>query len=85
MAVVPVRLSDDQLRKLNLLLKRGIYRNRNEAIRAILAQGLETKLGEDEDVTGLVNTLLRMKRNGGNPISFRSVRRVVDIVAEGRN
>lgn len=85
LTVVPIRLSDDEVRKLNILLKRGVYRSRNEAIRSILAQGLEEKLGEDEDVTQLVNKLLAQRRNGKPTISFRSNRRVVEIVSEGRN
>jgi Arc/MetJ-type ribon-helix-helix transcriptional regulator len=85
LAVVPVRLRDEEVGKLNLLLKRGVYRSRSEAIRAILAEGLEERLAEEEDVTPLVNKLLKMKRNGKPPISFRSTRRVVDIVAEGRH
>ena len=85
LTVVPVRLSDDEVRKLNMLLRRGAYRSRNEAIRAILAQGVEEKLGEDEDVTDLVDKLLTRKRNGRPVISFKSNRRVVEIVSEGRN
>jgi len=85
LTVVPVRLTDEEIGKLNLLLKRGIYRSRNEAIRAILAEGLELKLGEDEDVTSLVDKLLRLRRNGKTPISFRSTWRVVEIVAQGRH
>jgi Arc/MetJ-type ribon-helix-helix transcriptional regulator len=85
LTVVPVRLRDEEVGKLNLLLKRGVYRSRNEAIRAILAEGLEERLGEDEDVTSLVNKLLRLRRNGRTPISFKSSRRVVEIVAEGRH
>jgi Arc/MetJ-type ribon-helix-helix transcriptional regulator len=85
LTVVPVRLRDEEIGKLNVLLKRGVYRSRNEAIRAILAEGLEERLGEDEDVTSLVNKLLRLRRNGKTPISFRSNRRVVEIVAEGRH
>jgi hypothetical protein len=51
----------------------------------ILAEGLEDKLGEDEDVTSLVNKLLRLRRNGRTPIYFKSRRRVAEIVAEGRH
>lgn len=84
LTVVPVRLSDDEVRKLNLLLRRGVYRSRNEAIRAILVEGVKERLGEDEDVTSLVNKMLALKRNGKNPISFKSKLSAVEIVAEGR-
>lgn len=84
LTVVPVRLSDDEVRKLNLLLRRGVYRSRNEAIRAILVEGVKERLGEDEDVTPLVNKMLALKRSGKNPISFKSRLSAVEIVAEGR-
>jgi Arc/MetJ-type ribon-helix-helix transcriptional regulator len=81
---VPVRLRDEDFGKLNLLMKRGLYRSRNEAIRTILAEGLEERLGDDEDVTSLVNKLLKLSRSGKAPISFKSRKRVVEITAEGR-
>lgn len=84
MTVVPVRLSDEEVRKLKLLMQRGIYRSRNEAIRVILAEGLEERLGEDEDVSDLVNRLLVLSKEGKTPISFKAERSVVEIVAEGR-
>jgi len=84
LTVVPVRLGDEEVGKLNLLLKRGVYRSRNEAIRAILAEGLEERLAEDEDVTPIVNKLLSLARSGRKPITFRSRKSVVKIVAEGR-
>jgi Arc/MetJ-type ribon-helix-helix transcriptional regulator len=85
LTVIPLRLNDDEVQRLNLLMKQGRYRSRNEAIRAILAEGLEEKLGEDEDTAGLVNKLLALKKQGKNPISYRAERSVVEIVSEGRN
>lgn len=79
-----MRLGDDEVRKLNILLKRGVYRSRNEAIRAILAEGLKDRLGQDEDVAPLVNKLLALRKAGRNPVSFKSARSILEIVAEGR-
>lgn len=84
LTVVPLRLNDDEVRGLNLLMKQGRYRTRNEAIRAILAEGIEEKLGEDEDIADLVNKLLAMRKQGKNPISYTSKRSVVEIISEGR-
>ncbi|MGD0177537.1 MAG: ribbon-helix-helix domain-containing protein [Candidatus Bathyarchaeia archaeon] len=84
MTVVPLRLNDDEVRRLNLLMKQGRYRTRNEAIRAILAEGIEEKLGEDEDIADLVNKLLAIRKQGKNPISYASKRSVVEIISEGR-
>jgi Arc/MetJ-type ribon-helix-helix transcriptional regulator len=84
LTVVPLRLDEDEVRKLNLLMKQGRYRSRNEAIRAILAEGLEEKLGEDEDVADLVKKLMALKKQGKNPISYAAKKNVVEIISEGR-
>lgn len=82
--MVPVRLSEEDVRKLKLLMQRGTYRSRNEAIRAILTDGLEERLGEEEDVSQLVNKLIDLSKSGKKPISFRAEKGIVEIVAEGR-
>ena len=84
MGVVEVRLSEDQIRKLNMLTKRGVYRSRNEAIRALIEEGLQTKLGEDEDVTRLVDKLFDLSKKDETPIRFKSRKTAAEIVAEGR-
>ena len=55
-----------------------------KAIRAILAEGLEERLGENEDVTELVSKMLALRKLGKTPISFKTEKSVVEIVAEGR-
>jgi Arc/MetJ-type ribon-helix-helix transcriptional regulator len=84
LTVVPVRLSEEEVRKLNLLLRRGTYRSRNEAIRAILSERLEERLCQDEDVSSLVDALLAQSKKGKVPISFKAEKSVIEIVAEGR-
>ena len=84
MGVVPVRLSEGQIRKLNMLTNLGVYQSRNEAIRALIEEGLQTKLGEDDDVTRLVDKLLDLSRKGKMPIRFKSRKTATEIVAEGR-
>lgn len=41
-------------------------------------------MGEDEDVTELVNKMLALRKQGKTPLSFRAEKSVVEIVAEGR-
>jgi Arc/MetJ-type ribon-helix-helix transcriptional regulator len=84
MAVVPVRLSEDDVRKLNVLMKRGIYKSRNEAIRALVEDGLQVKLGEDDDVTQIVDRLLALRKKEEIPIWFKSRKTAAEMVAEGR-
>jgi Arc/MetJ-type ribon-helix-helix transcriptional regulator len=84
MAVVPVRLSQDEVKKLNVLMRRGVYGSRNEAIRALVEEGLQVKLGEDDDVTDIVHRLLSLRKKGQMPIIFKSGKTAAEIVAEGR-
>ena len=84
MRVIPVRLTDEEVRKIDLLIKQGLYRSRSEAIRAILPERLEEKLGEDEDVTSLVNKLLNLRKARGTPVRLRLKKNAVEVVADGR-
>ena len=84
MAVVPLRLSEDEVRKLNMLLDRGVYRSRNDAIRALVDEGLQLRLGEDEDVSQIVDRLLSLRKKRKMPIWFKSRKTAAEIVAEGR-
>lgn len=83
MGIVPVRLDDEDLKKIDLLVKREAYRSRNEAIRQVI----KAKLAEamDEDVTDLVASLLRMRRRGRQPVTLRLRKRAVELVAQGRD
>jgi Arc/MetJ-type ribon-helix-helix transcriptional regulator len=65
-------------------MKRGIYKSRNEAIRALVEEGLQVKLGEDEDVTQIVDRLLALRKKGEIPIRFKSRKTAAEMVAEGR-
>ena len=51
MAIVPVRLDDEDLKKIDLLVKRDAYRSRSEAIRRMVKAKLVEALAENEDVS----------------------------------
>jgi hypothetical protein len=53
-------------------------------MRAILSEGLEERLGQEEDVSSLVDALLAQSRKGKVPISFKALKSAIEIVAEGR-
>jgi|GEM_PF-1665603 Arc/MetJ-type ribon-helix-helix transcriptional regulator len=48
MKVVPVRLDDRKLKDLDLLVKAGIYKNRSEALRKIIENGMKKVEAEIE-------------------------------------
>lgn len=62
-----------------------MFWSRNEAIRALVAQGLEVKLGDNGEVTSLVNKLLASRRKGKNLVWFKMKKSAAEIVAGGRD
>ena len=84
MGVVPVRLDDAELKRIDLLVQQKHYKSRNEAIRQMLKSKLSEELTEDEDVHELVESLLRIKKKGKDPLVLRLKKTAVETVAEGR-
>ncbi len=85
MGIVPVRLDDEDLKRIDLLVKREAYRSRSEAIRQMIKAKLAEAMAEDEDVTDLVASLLRMRRRGRQPVTLRLRKSAVELVAQGRD
>ena len=88
LTVVPIRLSRKDARKLDLLVKLGIYRSRTEAIRAMIQMGSDEKVSRhimNEAVLSVLNRLLEYeKETGKNPLQITSKKTAEEIVAEGR-
>ncbi len=84
MAVIPVRLSDDEVRQIDLLVKRDGRSSRSRVIREILREHLAQNLSEDEDVTDLVGALMKLASKGREPVKLRFKKTVTEAVAEGR-
>ena len=84
MGVVPVRLDDAELKRIDLLVQQKHYKSRNEAIRQMLKSKLSEELTEDEDVHELVESLLRIKKKGKDPLVLELQKTAVETVAEGR-
>jgi len=84
LGVVPVRLDDEMLKRIDLLVQQKHYKSRNEAIRQMLKSKLSEELTEDEDVHELVESLLRIKKKGKDPLVLKLQKTAVETVAEGR-
>jgi Arc/MetJ-type ribon-helix-helix transcriptional regulator len=88
LTVVPIRLSRKDARKLDLLVKLGIYQSRTEAIRAMIQMGSDEQVSRhmmNEAVLNVLNRLLEYeKSNGRNPLRIISEKTAAEIVAEGR-
>ena len=81
---MPLRLDDDELKRIDLLVQQKHYKSRNEAIRQMLKSKLSEELSEDEDVHELGESLLRIKKKGKDPLVLRLKKTAVETVAEGR-
>lgn len=88
MTVVPIRLSREDARRLDLLVKMGIYRSRTEAIRAMIQAGADENISRylmNETVLKALDELLEYeKSNGRNPLRVITGKTAAEIVAEGR-
>jgi Arc/MetJ-type ribon-helix-helix transcriptional regulator len=88
MTVVPIRLSRQDARKLDLLVKLGIYRSRTEAIRAMIHAKADEQVSRymlSDRVQHVLDEILRRERMAGrSPLRIISEKTAAEIVAEGR-
>lgn len=90
MAVLPLRLSDEDIQSLDTLVKSGAFKNRSEAARALIRYAARVKIGETTDVSKTVQGLMEMskkkKKKGERPFKISySTKSAVELVAEGRD
>jgi Arc/MetJ-type ribon-helix-helix transcriptional regulator len=86
MAFVPIRLSRQDARKLDLLVRLGLYNSRTEVIRAMIQATADEQLNRyllSDTVKQALNELLQAeKRRGENPLRITSDKTAAEIVAE---
>ncbi len=85
MAVIPVRLTDDEVKQIDLLVKREGRSSRGKVIREILHEHLERRLSSDLDVSDLVKELMRLSAKGREPVKLRFKSSATEAVSEGRD
>ncbi len=85
MGIIPVRLDDEDVKRIDILVRRQSYRSRNEAIRKMVKAMLLESMTEDEDIDGLVESMLRLKKTGREPVVLRLKKTAVELVAHGRD
>ena len=88
MAVVPIRLSREDARKLDLLVRLGLYNSRTEAMRAMIQATADEQLNRymlNDRVKRALDELLQAeKQHGENPLRVTSDKTAAEIVAESR-
>ena len=88
MTVIPIRLTKEDARKLDLLVKLGIYENRSEAIRGILHAEADNRIANyvlNERVLRALDELLEYdRRRSKSPIYIQTEKTAAELVEEGR-
>jgi Arc/MetJ-type ribon-helix-helix transcriptional regulator len=88
MTVIPIRLTRKDARKLDLLVKLGIYQSRTEAIRSMVNAKADEQVTQhlaNEKTLRVLKRLLEYEgKEGKNPLRILSDKTAVEIVAEGR-
>jgi Arc/MetJ-type ribon-helix-helix transcriptional regulator len=88
MTVVPIRLTRQDARKLDLLVRLGLYNSRTEAMRAMIQATADEQLNRymlNDRMKEALNQLLQAeKQRGENPLRITSDRTAAEIVAESR-
>ena len=88
MTVLPIRLSPQDAKKIDLLVKLGIYQSRTEAIRAMIQDKADEQISRyilSKRVLLVLDKLLEYeKREGRNPLRISAKKTAAEIVAEAR-
>jgi Arc/MetJ-type ribon-helix-helix transcriptional regulator len=88
MTVVPIRLTRQDARKLDLLVRLGLYNSRTEAMRAMIQATADEQLNRymlnDRMKEALSQLLQAEKRHGENPLRITSDKTASEIVTESR-
>jgi len=90
LSVVPVKLERDDVRRLDTLVRLGVFKNRSQAIRSLLREQLEKKIETvpQADLSGVapvVELMLRLASKGVNVVTISSRKSAAGIVSEGRH
>ena len=90
MAIIPISLDEEIIKKIDLLIKKGIYKNRSEALRDQIVKGLtkfqsvgiiNNNLKSDE-YNQVLDYLLKLK---SPPDILKTEKSITELVSEGRD
>jgi len=89
MAVIPVKVDQENANKIDMLVRLGVFKNRSEAIRWALREGLEKKIESIPmlDLSGadpVVELMLKLASRGADVVRITSKKTAAEMVSEGR-
>ncbi len=84
MSVVPIKLSKEEITLIDYLVRAGLFKSRNEAIRCMIRKGLQELLSElfiSSEVDEIVEALLRAE---SDILVIKSEKTAEELVREER-
>ena len=87
MATLSLKLPDDLVRQIDLLVRRKRFRSRNEVLRKLIASGVQQELSKSHTLDfdeKKIHELLVLLKKTNISLAIDDKRTAADIVAEGR-
>lgn len=84
--VIPVRFKEKDIRKIDELVKSGLFKSRSEAIRSLSLEEAKAKYADlvTSSLGETVETILNALKEDRNSLNITLDRRIEEYVAEGR-
>ena len=88
MAILPVRLDEEDIRRIELLVQMKIFRNRSDAIRTLVREGLDRTLIIPTKIEGklkeVLDALTKIHSTGKLAVKVVADKTAAELVAEER-
>ena len=84
--IIPVRFKEKDIRKIDELVKSGLFKSRSEAIRSLSLEETKAKYADlvTSSLGGAVEAILDALKEDRNSLNITLDRRIEEFVAEGR-
>ena len=84
--VIPVRFKEKDIRKIDELVKSGLFKSRSEAIRSLSLEEAKARYADlvTSSLGGTVEAILNALKEDRNSLNITLDRRIEEYVAEGR-
>ena len=84
--IIPVRFKEKDIKKIDELVKSGLFKSRSEAIRSLSLEEAKTRYADlvTSSLGGAVEAILDVLKKDRNSLNITLDRRIEEFVAEGR-
>ena len=89
MTTIPIRIDDADLKKIEYLVKKGLYKNRSQAIKKLLIEGLQQELmpfewKKESNKESRIKIINKLSSIESFSFSNKSTKSAEDIIGEER-